>query len=1523
MSRRRLVAIASAGVLFGIGLLVALAVVSVTQTDYGRERVRQFLQAQVTSRMSGRGTMYIGRMSGGLLTGVTIDSFAIRDDEDSLVVSTGRVRIEYDPRDLLDRRLLVRTLEIERPFVNLRRHADRVWNYRRIFPKGERRVRSAERRFGDYIVIDSAILKDGTVIVTMPWAPDDSLSGARRDSAISSALADTDRFIRVTSEGHKRSWRWTKLNATLAHARIADPDSIGRLFRIADLDVDEFDPPFAFRNVRGPVRMLGDTVWFELTHWDLPASTGSARGKVMWGFEGPVRYDVHVKGDSVSLADVNWVYPTLPTTGGGRMELAIRNQPDPEILDYALTEIDVRSMGSHLRGAMTFGVGGPVLIVKDVALTAEPVDFKLLETLSGDPFPVPWAGQISGTVRARGGPLDRFWVDDARFIWRDAHVRDAVTRGRARGGLDILEPAYTIFRGFDVDVETLDLRSIEYLFPKFPRLGGTVAGVARLDSSWLDVRFSEADITHHDGPHAPSRFTGSGRVTLGDEFLTFDLDVVAQPVSFTTLARSYPALPLRGPYSGPMRVRGTVEDLDFATSLAGPAGALSVDGHFDLFAPGFAMAAQGRLENLDVRQLLAGSTLPTTRLNVSYRGDLRGDSLANLVGALALDADRSRFDSLRVFPSLARLRFDAGRLALDTLYLETTAASVSAKGALGLVPGVSDTLRYWVLVDSLGGLRPYLGTPRAPRAPGLLASADAGHVNGSGDGNGVGAPASAPHDSLAGTIRLDGAVTGSVDALGSAGSLRGRNLYFDGLAAESVTGAFALLDVTGAPRGDASVRLETVTGAGVRVNDLTVRVHLADSAHGRIAVEVNSDTGPRGLASLGFARDSSATRLSVDTVTARLGERTWSLVSPAMIVLQPSGIAVDSIVVGNGIGGTVALRGALPQREPVNVVLRVDSLPLADVGILAQARSQLGGVLDLNLLVSGTREQPTINASASVNDGRFGQLRFPFFTARGTYDDQRLNAAVQVFRNGQAVMELTGVLPVNVALVPAAARLLDDSLQGAVRADRVDLAVLEPLTPELQQVAGTLSTDVQIGGTWRRPTLSGQIAVANAEAGLPTLGIRLRQVNAEVLFSRDRIDIRRLSAVSGEERGASASLTGSVLLDNFTQPRFDLTLRAHNFQAVRTRRVADIELSGQLQLRGPVGGPALEGALTVERGALYLPERARKQLVDLSDPEFYDVVDTTLTANRQFLPRPPTQLVRNLEVHDVRIGIGNDVWLRSAEANVKLGGEVGVTREGDRLALAGTVEANRGTYRLDLGLVQRTFEVTNGRITFFGDPERDAALDITAVHTVRQANRGQDVRIRATIGGTLTQPRLTLSSDERIALSETEILSYLVFGAPSFVVAEDNGRNVSSLRPVASALLPTLGSAIERALADQIGIFDLFQIQTGAAGESNLLSRQTGWNVLSGSRIGVGKQLSHRTFISANAGLCTLAPGTSGRDQRFGETVGVSIEHRLNYGFSLQAGVEPGTSALLCGQRSQLTPTPRQLGFDLFREWSF
>src|SRR3954467_7326864 len=756
MTRRLRIAIGSAIILVGLLAIVVILFLGVTRTSVGQERVRRMVATMLEGKVKGK--VYIGRMSGGLVGGVRIDSVEIRDDEDSVFFASGPITVAYDPRDLLDRRILLSHLEAEHPYLHLRQHENGDWNFRRIFPASVEKQKRNERGFGQYIVIDSSVIRDARVLLTLPWHPSDTLRGVKLDSAIRHELTRPDHEIRRTREGFARTWRWSQGQANLGFARIADPDTVGRLVRIRKLSFAENDPPFNFRNVSGTALNLGDSVFVDADHFDLPGSTGRGHGSVVWGSDLPVRYYLHIIGDSVSLADVAWVYPTLPTTGGGKMELDIRSQRNPKFLDYIISNMDVRSTRSRLIGNMTFETGGDVLAVRNVDIQATPVNFDLLRTLNGKQFPYDWQGNITGTIHAPGGPLNHFRVDQSALIFEDAHVPGAVTEARGEGELDILFPACTAFHSFNVDVATLDLRTLQYLNPLFPRIKGTVSGTATLDSSWLDVRFRNADLLHHDGNEPVSRVTGNGRVTWGEKFLTYDLNLNAVPLSFTALAHSYPLMPLRGSYAGPVQVKGTSPNLLVNATLTGPAGSFAYNGIID--ADPLEYAARGRATStaLDLRPLLESASLPHTQLTGQYDLDLRGQDLATLVGRAVATIEQATLAGFHVDPSVARLHFANGVATVDTLALNASGLRASASGTFGLSGTHTGTLKFEAVMDSLSRLRALV-----PSLAGV-----------------------AQIDSLHGSAQLTGELTGSAEHLALNGIVHGNDIRLGTRSVESV-----------------------------------------------------------------------------------------------------------------------------------------------------------------------------------------------------------------------------------------------------------------------------------------------------------------------------------------------------------------------------------------------------------------------------------------------------------------------------------------------------------------------------------------------------------------------------------------------------------------------------------------------------------------------------------------------------------------------------------------------------------------
>lgn len=1531
MTRRRLVLLVSFITLGVLGLLAVATVLFVTRTELGRDQVRNFVTPLLAGRIQGKA--YIGKLGGNFLTEITVDSFEIRDARGELFVATGPISVSFNVRDLIDNRIVVRRARITRPYVNVIQHEDGSWNFKRIFaskddgkPKPPREP--GRRGWGDYIVVDSTSATGVTFLLTMPWHPDEELRGAARDSSIRAHLENPEKAVSRRPDGYGRLYAWRNGHGLIRHARLADPDSnkFGRQFIVDTLSVDEFIPTFQFRNLSASVQHIGDTINLVIPHFELPASRASAQGKVWWGSNRPIRLDVAVRGDSVSLDDVNWVYPTLPRTGGGKLDLQIKNDPrDERIIDYHIRNMDVRSTKSHLTGNMSFGTQAPILLVRNVDLRADPVDFDLLRTLAGGPFPYDWQGQITGTVRGRGGPLTNFVVDDARASFRDFHVPGAVSRFTGRGELDILEPKFAAFHRFNVENASIDLRTIRYLNKNFPPLGGFILGRATLDSSWLDVRFSNADVRHQDGEGEPSHFTGSGRVTYGD-VLSYDVDLDAQPVSLTMLARSYPTMPFRGLMSGPIKARGTADALDVSTSLQGALGGFSFDGRVDADSiGGYAARGTGSFSNVDIAGVVEKPTIPVGTISGRYTADVAGETAASLVGFVDLSLEPTTFDSVRVYGTRARVEFADGRLKIvDSLRLPTAAGTLVARGGFGLPKGQSDSLHLRVTVDSLGGLRRYIATHDTT----------------------VIAGAAAVIDSLSGTATFDGSLIGTADSFRLVGEANASDLYINKTRGDTASAKLDLRDLPSAANGIIEARVDSVMLGGLLLDQIGGSIALTDPKHARFSASVASRNGPLAAVLGSWARAGGDQVVLVDSLGLTVGDDKWQLAEAARLTLDStSGVRLDSMIFRNRDSATVMLAADVPAVGPAFARLRATNVPLTDLGILEQFTDTIRGKLDATVDVTGTKQNPEITGNARLSSVLWRAVTIDTATARGTYREGWFVGDANVFRGGRTAFTASANLPATVSLFSIRQR--DDTLRAKLTAESADLEIARAAMLSLRNadIAGKITGELGVSGTWRAPVVEGDLRIADGSAFVPQLGVKYTAINGQVHgarqgATRDSLYINVSAASEGVGLG-NVIIDGYVknLLQTRGQQEFNITVDPSNFRVLNKRSTADLYLSlpdrrlfpgdNRIRLAGTTRAPTLTGRLVVNRGSIYLADRdiARKQAIEIP-------VDSITLARSAIIDT----LMSNLRVQDVTITLGDDVRLRSAEANVKLSGSLQLQASTNRsrrinsasgvliplFDLDGALNTESGTYNLNLGVVQREFAVQQGgTVTFDGDPN-NPLLDVRAVHNVRRPG-DRDLGIIVNLHGRLLPyPVIDFSSDADYTIAQSDLISYLLIGRPGF----DYAANTGTAQQVASFLSPTLSAFAADQLRSRLGlnsIVDAFQLQLGSSdlqgpGGSNVRE------ILTGATIGAEKQFKD-LFVGVNTGFCQFAtPGQSGLDVR--QLLGAKVEWRFapqRANTALKLSYDPPASSRICGQQSIVgfVNTPSQLGLSFSHSWRF
>jgi len=188
---------------------------------------------------------------------------------------------------------------------------------------------------------------------------------------------------------------------------------------------------------------------------------------------------------------------------------------------------------------------------------------------------------------------------------------------------------------------------------------------------------------------------------------------------------------------------------------------------------------------------------------------------------------------------------------------------------------------------------------------------------------------------------------------------------------------------------------------------------------------------------------------------------------------------------------------------------------------------------------------------------------------------------------------------------------------------------------------------------------------------------------------------------------------------------------------------------------------------------------------------------------------------------------------------------------------------------------------------------------------------GRDVRVEIDITGTLAQPQLALRNPDNLPLSESDLLSYLVTGEPALGL-DNTGTQVQGLGLRAFANILT--NAVPR------NVLDVVELQTATPDAKSTAT--PGYYSLLNTRAILGKQLGSRWFLGLSTGLCFI------NTRAFQENLGLQLEYRISSLYSAQAAIEPGSSNTKCDRQAgapsvNVTQTPPQLGFDLFRNWRF
>ncbi|MGQ0815551.1 MAG: translocation/assembly module TamB domain-containing protein [Gemmatimonadota bacterium] len=1089
---------------------------------------------------------------------------------------------------------------------------------------------------------------------------------------------------------------------------------------------------------------------------------------------------------------------------------------------------------------------------------------------------------VSARLPARGTAAFAFQVLPISSQMTEIRLADARMTAdgsniSGSGTIRLTESAVSL-EAVDARFDPLDLALVEQLLGDTLPYRGTVTGTATGTGGIISFDVTTRLTSVQTRAPLITRLSGAARVG-SDRFELRRLEAMLRDAPLASLGALIPGLPLKGNISGRITLTGTPEraplTLNLRTELA--SGVAIVEGTVDLTGSVPRYDLEGRLIAINLQQLLEPAAPPvfmTTHFSIDGSG-VDPNTLRARVHA------EGRFTGWRTGPNDSihlAARVQNGTVSIDSAGLRLATLSANATGQWRFAEPAAGAIEYTVAFEPI--------TPFGPYIP-LIGDEDA-----------------------AGSVRIAGTVMGQLSRIEIAGSGNATDFMVGDWSAASVDGKYQLVLGPAVPEIsiDANARdLRTPTAGAYQTAQATIRLQSPT-----FALDIRADRvdGEGGLEIIADGRIPATGQREVILQRARIdiGAEQWSLSRPAIFTW--AGPDTDLNVRGFELRrsddvGLLRVEGRVLPLANADFQLETTALPVGDLQLLLGRRPIASGALTTNTVVRAVNGVPQLTTTFQLDRAVVENVRFSQLTGNVAYSGQRLiaNATARVDTTG--TLELRAELPLDLRFGEDARPRLRDA--GAVNvtlvSDSIALAPFAALNPDLADMGGTLSTDIRVSGTVEQPVLSGSIDVRNGAVRIIRFNQYYDSINASIVLENRAAVIRDFIARSG----GRLRLAGTVEFQELNRPVLDITALMDRFELIGVDNRDDAQASGQLQLRGPVAAAVLTGALTIDDGYLPIPQTGASAL------------DAELARFEAELPEPGEDVARTpfysgLRIADLRITAADNLWFAVEDARAELLGTLNVDKSGESLRVTGELAGTRGTYVLRAGPIIRRFEITHAYIRFLGGDDLNPAVDITARRRVVDLE-GRQLDIDVRIGGTLRSPTLALASETAAPIPQSELLSFLLFGQPSFALGGSTilpGQDVIT-EAVVGGVSELISLELEQTVIDQLGTsFDVFQIRLGGGSLEQFTPSLV-----------VGEEIAPNLFLTVESVVSSLFRSTTGASTSFA----VHLEWRISQNMTLRGSHEPVNEiGLLRGYTAAqpaLRPAQYQKTLELRRRWAW
>jgi len=388
------------------------------------------------------------------------------------------------------------------------------------------------------------------------------------------------------------------------------------------------------------------------------------------------------------------------------------------------------------------------------------------------------------------------------------------------------------------------------------------------------------------------------------------------------------------------------------------------------------------------------------------------------------------------------------------------------------------------------------------------------------------------------------------------------------------------------------------------------------------------------------------------------------------------------------------------------------------------------GTLNGKVVLNDLTTQPTFTSDLVISDVSFKKDTVGTVQIQVNNTVQNTFAAdVKISGQGNDV-QLTG----NYYVKPDSNSSFDLNLEiRQILLNTIEGATMGALT----NASGALTGKLAINGSLKAPNVDGNIDFNKAAFNVTMLNSFFRINQESIRINNQGIEFDTFTIADSSNN--TAVLDGMVYYNpGYTDFRFDLTLKANNFQALNTVKEPGkiyygiLFFNSNLGIKGTQIKPVVDGSLTVNeqtRLTVVLPQK---------EPGLQEREGIVVFVDMDAVPNDSLFMARYDSINksdvlglDIAVNINID---KNAEFNLvidegngdflKVRGEAALTGGIDpsgKVTLAGSYEMEEGAYELSFNFLRRRFDIVKGStIVWTGEPTK-ANVDITARYIANTA----------------------------------------------------------------------------------------------------------------------------------------------------------------------------------------------------------